>query len=77
MSKLTVQPYATRTTTALVANEVWQAEGGAVRVQTAAPSDASDGVVMSAGDAVQFPSGASVTAWLETPVGATIIRMTV
>lgn len=78
MAILTPNPYATRQTIALTSNEIWQVSGGAIRVQTTAPTSASDGVVLQSGMSThQFSSGTSVTVWLDGSIGATIVRMPV
>ena len=62
----------------LASAEVWYAEGGDVRVQTATPASRLDGIPLKTGGAgIRFASGETVYYWLDSSVGASVVRMAV
>lgn len=59
MAIFDVPPWASPSTVTPASDEVWQVQGGTVRLMSAAPASETDGITLSNGDAVNIKSGAA------------------
>lgn len=76
MAILSPKPFAQKETVTLSGDEIWQAQGGPVYVQTSTPSDETDGIMLAPNlTGIELKSGANVTYWLASAIGCRIVRM--